>query len=118
MNPFMNISFLKIYNLQFDQEAVQFLEANASVDLHLLENEIKKLSLFLGAERFVSKQVAEQMLSQTVDSSALALVEAVISRNYEEARSEEHTSELQSRGHLVCRLLLEKKKKESSTGGD
>src|SRR5437660_5052314 len=28
------------------------------------------------------------------------------------ARSEEHTSELQSRGHLVCRLLLEKKKKE------
>src|SRR5690554_7458219 len=27
-------------------------------------------------------------------------------------RSEEHTSELQSRPHLVCRLLLEKKKKE------
>src|SRR5207253_9076654 len=27
-----------------------------------------------------------------------------------ESRSEEHTSELQSRGHLVCRLLLEKKK--------
>src|SRR5439155_15294516 len=27
-----------------------------------------------------------------------------------ENRSEEHTSELQSRGHLVCRLLLEKKK--------
>src|SRR5437660_5358282 len=27
-----------------------------------------------------------------------------------QARSEEHTSELQSRGHLVCRLLLEKKK--------
>ena len=29
-------------------------------------------------------------------------------------RSEEHTSELQSRGHLVCRLLLEKKKKEKN----
>src|SRR5690625_7039170 len=29
-----------------------------------------------------------------------------------QARSEEHTSELQSRGHLVCRLLLEKKKAE------
>src|SRR5207253_10963117 len=28
------------------------------------------------------------------------------------SRSEEHTSELQSRGHLVCRLLLEKKKKK------
>src|SRR2546422_3650274 len=30
-----------------------------------------------------------------------------------EARSEEHTSELQSRLHLVCRLLLEKKKKHT-----
>src|SRR5690625_6755194 len=30
---------------------------------------------------------------------------------YYNHRSEEHTSELQSRGHLVCRLLLEKKKK-------
>src|SRR5690625_6956940 len=30
------------------------------------------------------------------------------------SRSEEHTSELQSRGHLVCRLLLEKKKKKIS----
>src|SRR5687768_18266065 len=31
-----------------------------------------------------------------------------------EARSEEHTSELQSRLHLVCRLLLEKKKKKKN----
>src|SRR5215208_2506787 len=32
------------------------------------------------------------------------------SRGHGAGRSEEHTSELQSRGHLVCRLLLEKKK--------
>src|SRR5690625_5724301 len=32
------------------------------------------------------------------------------SASFNESRSEEHTSELQSRGHLVCRLLLEKKK--------
>src|SRR5690625_1178114 len=31
-------------------------------------------------------------------------------RRVSQPRSEEHTSELQSRGHLVCRLLLEKKK--------
>src|SRR5690554_7775310 len=31
------------------------------------------------------------------------------------SRSEEHTSELQSRPHLVCRLLLEKKKKKKRT---
>src|SRR5436309_5406801 len=33
------------------------------------------------------------------------------------SRSEEHTSELQSRENLVCRLLLEKKKKENSNSG-
>src|SRR2546422_4574575 len=35
---------------------------------------------------------------------------------FAEARSEEHTSELQSRLHLVCRLLLEKKKKKYGSG--
>ena len=36
--------------------------------------------------------------------------EAIIGASVLEKRSEEHTSELQSRPHLVCRLLLEKKK--------
>src|SRR2546430_5552772 len=35
-----------------------------------------------------------------------------------DARSEEHTSELQSQSNLVCRLLLEKKKKQHVTRGD
>src|SRR2546422_7928816 len=35
--------------------------------------------------------------------------QALRDRAVEDARSEEHTSELQSRLHLVCRLLLEKK---------
>src|SRR2546422_7000592 len=35
-------------------------------------------------------------------------------RRRQPSRSEEHTSELQSRLHLVCRLLLEKKKKNKS----
>src|SRR5690625_6318406 len=39
-----------------------------------------------------------------------ALVHGV--RVEQDQRSEEHTSELQSRGHLVCRLLLEKKKRQ------
>src|SRR5690554_602696 len=36
----------------------------------------------------------------------------IIFCSFSEARSEEHTSELQSRPHLVCRLLLEKKNKK------
>src|SRR5687768_17771451 len=42
------------------------------------------------------------------DNSAIELMD----RQPEFTRSEEHTSELQSRLHLVCRLLLEKKKKK------
>src|SRR2546422_5639218 len=38
---------------------------------------------------------------------------AVLDPPQPEVRSEEHTSELQSRLHLVCRLLLEKKKKQN-----
>src|SRR2546425_10077082 len=37
-------------------------------------------------------------------------------RGRQAARSEEHTSELQSLAYLVCRLLLEKKKKRSRSG--
>src|SRR5699024_11921085 len=44
-----------------------------------------------------------------VPVGALALV--LVARNVPRFRSEEHTSELQSRFDLVCRLLLEKKKK-------
>src|SRR5256884_1644868 len=39
------------------------------------------------------------------------LIRPLVKLSYQ--RSEEHTSELQSRLHLVCRLLLEKKKKKS-----
>src|SRR2546422_7147389 len=40
----------------------------------------------------------------------LAVVVGIVLESRVEIRSEEHTSELQSRLHLVCRLLLEKKK--------
>src|SRR2546429_3320816 len=39
--------------------------------------------------------------------------DAALGHQHALGRSEEHTSELQSRLHLVCRLLLEKKKKTS-----
>src|SRR3712207_7138924 len=44
-------------------------------------------------------------------ASRVAAIIQAQQRASEEARSEEHTSELQSRQYLVCRLLLEKKKK-------
>src|SRR5690625_6016792 len=50
-------------------------------------------------------------------AAGMARTSATI-RNSPLTRSEEHTSELQSRGHLVCRLLLEKKKEIKYTKED
>src|SRR5207253_10300912 len=52
------------------------------------------------------RRIASELRPRTLDDLGLA---AALEG---QARSEEHTSELQSRGHLVCRLLLEKKKKK------
>src|SRR5215510_16530079 len=46
------------------------------------------------------------------DRHPLPAQELEADASHDRLRSEEHTSELQSRGHLVCRLLLEKKKKK------
>src|SRR5207253_10070425 len=52
--------------------------------------------------------LSAEFFSNTTLSGPPAATRIDTSVNFE--RSEEHTSELQSRGHLVCRLLLEKKK--------
>src|SRR3989449_2361354 len=55
-------------------------------------------NMLTGTLPFAADSVQETMIKRLTDEPA-------------ELRSEEHTSELQSRLHLVCRLLLEKKKK-------
>src|SRR5690554_2814463 len=55
-----------------------------------------------------AEATAGPTLSGTRKTDALANTDA----GFRDPRSEEHTSELQSRPHLVCRLLLEKKKKK------
>src|SRR5437870_13185205 len=55
------------------------------------------------------------LLVSFIAASTLAAAPRVAhAQRIEGRRSEEHTSELQSRGHLVCRLLLEKKKKNKT----
>src|SRR5690348_8770404 len=60
------------------------------------------------------------LMREEIERQGIDLSEAVdrhrpILEAVEEGRSEEHTSELQSPVHLVCRLLLEKKKKNTKT---
>src|SRR2546422_7087044 len=52
-------------------------------------------------------------LRSTVEAYPLACAPSQTAAHFQ-WRSEEHTSELQSRLHLVCRLLLEKKKKHTT----
>src|SRR5258708_24518876 len=53
---------------------------------------------------------SEKLLIAAVKATDKAAKKHILPKN-KAARSEEHTSELQSPDHLVCRLLLEKKKK-------
>src|SRR5207253_7283166 len=60
-----------------------------------------------GYEHVAAKSKFAAFRARTIGKN-LALLHTVADAN-QRLRSEEHTSELQSRGHLVCRLLLEKK---------
>src|SRR5690625_5495465 len=72
-----------------------------------------------GIEQYFSSGGRATALVVATSTSALGVHAGVISSGRsipdDVSRSEEHTSELQSRGHLVCRLLLEKKKKRPVT---
>src|SRR5205085_8177091 len=63
-----------------------------------------------GVKVGLSRRNAQRLAAQTVMGSAKLLLDTD-----EHPRSEEHTSELQSQSNLVCRLLLEKKKKKATT---
>src|SRR3712207_6900986 len=72
----------------------------------LFRSEAQARQLLLDREvNLLGRRVVRGLLDEAEDGGALA-------RQVRPARrSEEHTSELQSRQYLVCRLLLEKKKK-------
>src|SRR5690625_5469133 len=65
----------------------------------------------------LERSCREHVYAHSMGANPIEISPEVAKSTYEDEgsaqsgrRSEEHTSELQSRGHLVCRLLLEKKK--------
>src|SRR5690625_486228 len=87
------------------------------------ENDTLPLEILQDLEAVEGPQVVKKVLAkrmerdkaafqQTIESDCL-LKTLQRSSKYKKIRSEEHTSELQSRGQLVCRLLLENKKSKN-----
>src|SRR3712207_8788045 len=75
-------------------------------------NDAVRRTLARAAEQHALRRAEAELEEQRQFSAALTtcLSEGVYAQD-SAGRSEEHTSELQSRQYLVCRLLLEKKKK-------
>src|SRR5690625_5511566 len=71
---------------------------------------IAQMTVKLYFEPSVEPYFHEDSYGYRPRKSAIQALEITRKRCWRYNRSEEHTSELQSRGHLVCRLLLEKKK--------
>src|SRR3712207_8393521 len=67
------------------------------------------------AERVRVEGADQRLVHDAARVAGDAGLDAVAQCRGAAARSEEHKSELQSRQYLVCRLLLEKKKKQQST---
>src|SRR3712207_7488103 len=67
-------------------------------------------TLFRSLGYYRAKLAQERTLAVDADATGVRWSVLRATQFHEFARSEEHTSELQSRQYLVCRLLLEKKK--------
>src|SRR3712207_9012535 len=65
--------------------------------------------------RVLAPLVEREILWRLLTGPHGAIVRQIGLADSSTSRSEEHTSELQSRQYLVCRLLLEKKKKKKNT---
>src|SRR3712207_8509252 len=74
-------------------------------------------TLFRSGRRMPPRQVTVRHFTWLVKRQIKIMSYREIAAEYNVSRSEEHTSELQSRQYLVCRLLLEKKKSNSKMAG-
>lgn len=78
------------FKITIAPDAYEILESEFINNLYLIQNELKKLSLFVGENGVVTREIAEQLISHTENSSALRLVDAVIERNLSKAFSIYH----------------------------
>src|SRR5690625_5965765 len=109
-----------------DQEVVPYFERQEGVASVTIEGgEEREIQLILDKEQMEQYAVSPHVIAQSLNEANSSASVGTVDKGNQDLhyqrfqqrrnRSEEHTSELQSRGHLVCRLLLETKKAESAS---
>src|SRR2546427_7917237 len=83
-----------------------------AIKRRLLQQGVDLIDVGAGDADFPPPRVAVEALTQAIQDPAMSRYPFQIGLPAFRERSEEHTSELQSQSNLVCRLLLEKKKKK------
>src|SRR5690625_7090979 len=107
--PIAHSDYKTAFNLKVDDGASSEI---ASITLSTVES-FDKLSIHLPENSVYHESKTKELNNDHVElhykKSEHILEFSWQNEESKDVRSEEHTSELQSRGHLVCRLLLEKK---------
>lgn len=68
-----------------EEEAYLLLEAEFQSNLYMLEKEIEKLAMYVGEGGIVTKEIATNVMSTSVNQNALQLVDAVLTNNLHKA---------------------------------
>lgn len=71
--------------ITIEPDAYSVFENELIINLHLIENELLKLAMYVGENGVVTKKIAEDLISHTTNGSALRLVDAVIERDLNKA---------------------------------
>src|SRR2546429_6499498 len=105
------LALLVSFRLAGLAETQQPMPASVATGFNLIREDTLRADL-----TFLASDALEGRMSlQNGDAVAIQWIASEFAKAGLQPRSEEHTSELQSRLHLVCRLLLEKKKKQQQS---
>ncbi|MGM8213503.1 DNA polymerase III subunit delta [Virgibacillus sp. W0430] len=72
-------------SIRLEKDAIDLLALELSTDLFLIKNELAKLALYTGEGGIVSKEIAETLVSHTINQSAIKLTEAVMEKDLHKA---------------------------------
>ncbi|WP_217586761.1 DNA polymerase III subunit delta [Lentibacillus saliphilus] len=92
-------------NVSIAPDALELLEAELATNLYLMQNELTKLSLYVGEKGTVTKDIVEMLLVNSMEQTSLQLVDAVIAGDLKRAISI-HTHLLNMKEDAIALVAL------------